>query len=52
MWRLAPYLAIGALLSVPLTGFTVRALRPQVLRVGIGVITIVLGTVTIIETVV
>ncbi|MBP1633343.1 MAG: Sulfite exporter TauE/SafE [Acidobacteria bacterium] len=52
VWRLAPYLAAGALLSVPLTGWTVRALRPQWLRVGIGVITITLGTVTIIQTVV
>ena len=52
VWRLAPWLAAGALLSVPLTGWTVRALRPQWLRLGIGIITIVLGTVTIIETVV
>ena len=52
VWRLAPYLAGGALLSVPLTGWTVRALRPQWLRVAIGVITIVLGSVTLIETLV
>jgi len=52
VWRLAPWLATGALLSVPLTGFTVRALKPQWLRVGIGVITIALGITTIVETVV
>jgi len=52
VWRVAPYLAVGALLSVPLTGWTVRALRPQWLRVGIGVITIVLGAVTLTETLV
>ena len=51
VWRLAPWLAGGALLSVPLTGWTVRALRPSWLRIGIGVITIILGIVTIIETV-
>jgi uncharacterized protein len=52
VWRLAPLLAAGAMLSVPLTGWTVRVLRPQWLRIGIGVITIVLGIVTIIETVI
>ena len=50
MRRLAPYLAAGALLSVPLTGWTVRALRPEWLRVGIGVITIVLGLTTLLQT--
>ena len=50
VWRLAPYLAAGALLSVPLTGWTVRALRPEWLRVGIGVITIVLGLTTLLQT--
>jgi len=43
-WTLAPYLAVGALLSVPLTGLTVRWVKPGVLRVAIGIITVVLGT--------
>ncbi|OFW54449.1 MAG: hypothetical protein A2V75_03825 [Actinobacteria bacterium RBG_16_70_17] len=51
VWSLAPYLAGGALLSVPLTGLTVRAIRPQWLRAGIGVITIALGLTTILVTV-
>jgi len=52
VWSLAPWLAGGALLSVPLTGMTVRALRPQWLRAGIGVITVVLGLTTLVVTVV
>jgi uncharacterized membrane protein YfcA len=51
VWSLAPYLAGGALLSVPLTGLTVRAVRPEWLRAGIGVITIALGLSTILVTV-
>jgi len=51
VWSLAPYLAGGALLSVPLTGLTVRAIRPEWLRAGIGVITIALGFTTILVTV-
>jgi uncharacterized membrane protein YfcA len=51
VWSLAPYLAGGALLSVPLTGLTVRAVRPKWLRAGIGVITIALGLTTILVTV-
>ncbi len=51
VWSLAPWLAGGALLSVPLTGITVRALRPQWLRAGIGVITVVLGLATVLVTV-
>jgi uncharacterized membrane protein YfcA len=50
VWRLAPYLAGGALLSVPLTGFTVRAMRPQALRLGIGLITVTLGLATLLQT--
>jgi uncharacterized membrane protein YfcA len=52
VWSLAPWLAGGALLSVPLTGLTVRALRPQWLRAGIGVITVALGLTTLLVTVV
>jgi uncharacterized membrane protein YfcA len=51
VWSLAPYLAGGALLSVPLTGLTVRAIRPEWLRVAIGVITIALGLTTLLVTV-
>lgn len=51
VWRLAPYLTIGALLSVPLTGITVRAIRPQWLRLGIGLITVALGLATLLQTV-
>jgi uncharacterized membrane protein YfcA len=52
VWKLSPYLAAGALLSVPLTGLTVRAIRPEWLRAAIGVITVVLGITTLVVTLV
>ena len=46
-WRLAPYLVIGALLSVPLSAYTVKKLQTKVLRIVIGFITMGLGILTV-----
>jgi uncharacterized membrane protein YfcA len=44
---LAPYLIIGAVMSVPLSAITVRRIKTGRLRFGIGVITVVLGISTL-----
>ena len=41
---LAPYLCIGALLSVPLSGITVKKLDAKKFRMIIGILTLILGT--------
>ena len=47
--RLALPLVIGAMLSVPLSVHSVRAIRDRWLRVAIGVLTLVLGTLTLVR---
>lgn len=49
-WRLAPWLCIGALLSVPLSAWTVKVMRTGMLRLMIGILTLLLGVVTIWQT--
>ena len=46
-WRLAPYLCVGAILSVPLSGITVKAIDGTRLRIIIGIVTSVLGAYTL-----
>lgn len=46
-WKLAPYLMIGAVLSVPLSAITVKKLNANVLKVIIGVLTLGLGLFTL-----
>lgn len=46
-WRLAPWLCLGALLSVPLSAWTVKVMKTDRLRLLIGVITLVLGAATL-----
>lgn len=46
-WSLAPYLAIGAVLSVPVSALTVKKIKTDNLRVMIGVLTLLLGVVTL-----
>ncbi len=46
-WTLAPFLVIGGLLSVPFSGFTVKKLRTDKLRLIIGCCTIALGMLTL-----
>lgn len=46
-WHLAPWLTVGALLSVPLSAWTVKTIKTDKLRVTIGLLTVVLGVLTI-----
>jgi len=46
-WTLAPYLIIGAICSVPLSALTVRNIKTKKLRVIIGIVTLVLGVLTL-----
>jgi len=49
-WRLAPYIIIGAVLSVPFSAKSVKRITAKRLKLAIAVITIVLGLFTIIKT--
>lgn len=49
-WRLAPWLCIGALLSVPCSAWTVRVIKTDKLRLLIGMLTLLLGATTIWQT--
>lgn len=42
-WSLAPYLSVGALLSVPLAAYTVKKFKASRLRLIVGVATVILG---------
>ncbi|MBD3209974.1 TSUP family transporter [Candidatus Micrarchaeota archaeon] len=46
-WQLAPYLIAGAVLSVPLSALTLKKIQEARLTVFIGIITLLLGLVTI-----
>lgn len=46
-WSLAPYLALGAVLSVPLAAYTVKKFNPNRLRLVVGIATLALGSVTL-----
>lgn len=46
-WKLAPYLIIGAVLSVPISALSVKKLKTNKLRLLIGILTIILGSVTL-----
>lgn len=46
-WMLAPYLIIGAVISVPLSAFTVRKMNTKFLKYIIGVVVILLGLLTL-----
>ncbi len=48
-WELGPYLVIGALCSVPLSALTVRRIRPEKLRLLVGVATVLLGGPTVLK---
>jgi uncharacterized membrane protein YfcA len=49
-WKLAPYLIVGAVLSVPLSAKSVKILSPRKLKLAIAILTIALGLFTIIKT--
>ena len=48
-WSLAPYLMVGAVLSVPLSAYTIKKIRTRGLRKIIGFATIILGLFTLIK---
>jgi uncharacterized membrane protein YfcA len=48
-WKLAPYLVVGAVLSVPFSAFTVKKFSSDKLKVVIGIITMVLGIVMLMK---
>lgn len=50
-WKLAPYLVIGAVLSVPLATLTVKRMKGDRLKIGVGVATLVLGIFTLAKTI-
>ena len=49
-WKLAPFICIGAVLSVPLCAKTVKLIGTKTLKLAIAVLTIALGAFTIIKT--
>lgn len=49
-WRLAPWIIIGAVLSVPLSAKSVKIIDTKTLKLAIAILTIILGTVTVIKT--
>ena len=48
-WNLAPSLIIGALLSVPFSTFIVKKLPTKTLKIAIGTLTLILGSITLIK---
>ncbi len=46
-WRLAPFLVVGGLLSVPLSGISVKKMPTNFLRTAIGIVTLLLGALTL-----
>ena len=50
-WKLAPFIVVGAVLSVPLSAKSVKLISEKKLKLAIAFLTIVLGILTIIKTV-
>lgn len=51
-WKLAPWIITGAVLSVPLSAKSVKRISAERLKLAIGILTIVLGSVTIFKTII
>jgi len=51
-WKLAPWIIAGAVFSVPLSAKSVKIISTKKLKLAIAVLTIILGTVTIMRTVI
>jgi uncharacterized membrane protein YfcA len=49
-WRLAPFIILGAVCSVPLSAKSVKSIPSRTLKAFIAILTIILGTVTILKT--
>lgn len=50
-WRLAPYLVVGAVLSVPFATLTVKKLRTDRLKLAVGLATLALGLFSLAKTI-
>jgi len=50
-WRLAPYLIIGAVISVPFSAKKKKKIKTRTLAIIIGIVTLILGAFTIIKTI-
>lgn len=50
-WKLAPYIIIGAVLSVPLSAKSVKWISTKKLKIAIALLTIALGILTIVKTI-
>jgi uncharacterized membrane protein YfcA len=48
-WRLAPFLAAGAIAAVPFSALTVRVLKPAQLKISVGVLTSALGVLLLLK---
>jgi len=49
-WKLAPWIIVGAVLSVPLSAKSVKLVSEKRLKLAIAIVTIILGTFTIVKT--
>ena len=49
-WKLAPVIIVGAVCSVPFSAISVKRINPKHLKLAIAILTIILGTVTIVKT--
>lgn len=50
-WTLAPYIIVGAVLSVPLSAKSVKVISTKKLKLAIAILTIILGALTIVKTI-
>jgi hypothetical protein len=50
-WHLAPWVIIGAVLSVPFSAKSVKIIGTKKLKLAIAILTIALGTLTIVNTI-
>ncbi len=48
-WILAPYLVLGAVLSLPFAALTVKIARTRHIRFAVGVVTVVLGIASLVQ---
>ena len=48
-WRLAPFMAVGAIAAVPFSALTVRVLKPTQLKISVGVLTSALGVLLLLK---
>ena len=49
-WKLAPFIIVGAVCSVPFSAISVKRINTKQLKLAIAILTIILGTVTIVKT--